>query len=77
MVNQAFGECQVESVTLILQVSKDQESSSAALLLTKAGHVFERVESPHANQPVLFAPEGSFRGLSGIQIYVAMKVPEK
>ena len=64
-------------MTLILQISKDSESSSAVLLLTKSGHSFEKVESPHASQPVLYAPEGRFRGLSGIQIYVAMKGGEK
>ena len=62
-----------DNVTLILRMSKDSESSNAAMLLTRSGHAFEKLESPHASQPVLFAPEGSFKGLSGIQIYVAMK----
>ncbi len=62
-----------DRITLILRATKGSESSSAELLLTHSGCIFEKVENPQASQPILYAPEGSFRGLAGVEIYVSLK----
>lgn len=57
---------------IFLCVDESAESEQASKLLTDNGFSFEEVRSPHVRGPILYAPEGSFRRLEGIRMYVAI-----
>lgn len=55
-----------------MRLGTSEQSNEANRLLAESGFEFETVDSPHSDTPVLFTPGGSFRGVEGIQIYIAI-----
>ena len=57
---------------IYLCVDNSVESKLAVKLLTERGFSFEEIKSPHVRGPVLYTPEGNFKMIEGIRMYIAI-----